>query len=539
MRKSLLQGALGKAINKTIEYRLKDANYPLLEEPFALRNEEDNAWRCEFWGKITRSAVTAVYANEDAQLRQMVDETVANLMATQTEDGCISSYPQDKQLGGWDIWGRKYALLTLMRYYEMISPDKKILDCCCKAMDHLMSQVGLEEDKKDILLCGWHDGLAASSILGAVVALWRLTKIDKYRQFADYIIERGCSKLGNVFEAIEMGINPSGIGNGKAYELTSCIQGLAELYLIDPKPEYKELIVKYYNAVLEREIYVTGVGGGKDWCGEFWYDCALRQTRPGMFGLGETCVTATWIHYLMRVLEITDDCKVADELEKSLYNGILGAMAPDGTRWVHINPTPLTGGGSKICADDQIGRGFNTPYGGNDCCRAQGPEGLVSAALVAVTEKENTVTVNLFEPLTSEDLVVEGNYPYEPQAKIHFTNDKETTLRVRTPKFLKKVTLNGEELPFTVGTYLAINKQWTSKDLLVLEFDFTLEEVPAPDGSNFVAIKRGPLVLAADSRGEVPEALVNEEWNGIKLCEYAVAGNLMSTENTITVWFKK
>ena len=72
-----------------------------------------------------------------------------------------------------------------------------------------------------------------------------------------------------------------------------------------------------------------------------------------------------------------------------------------------------------------------------------------------------------------------------------------------------------------------------------MEFDFTLEEVPAPDGSNFVAIKRGPLVLAADSRGDVPEALVHEEWNGIKLCEYAVAGNLMDTTNTITVWFKK
>ena len=51
--------------------------------------------------------------------------------------------------------------------------------------------------------------------------------------------------------------------------------------------------------------------------------------------------------------------------------------------------------------------------------------------------------------------------------------------------------------------------------------------------------RRGPLVLAADSRGEVPGALVNVCWNGTPLCDYASAGNLFDPGNTLTVWFRK
>jgi len=539
MRQTTLQGLLGRAIRKTVEKRLKQADYPLLESPFRNRDEKDNAWRCEFWGKITRSAVTAAATTRDAELKNMLRTTMGNIMATQTAEGCISSYPEERQLQGWDVWGRKYVLLALLRYYEMLDSDSAVLECCCRLANHLMTQIGPEEGKTDILACGCHNGLAASSILGAFVALWRLTKEERYRIFAEYIIRRGCSSLGNIFVDLRVGIAPASLGNGKAYEMTSCFQGMAELVLLAPDPLRRETLIRYYEAVRDREIFITGVGGAKDNSGEYWYDGALRQTRAGAYGLGETCVTATWIHYCMRILELTDDARVADELEKALYNGILGAMAPDGARWVHTNPTPLTGGGWKQCADDQIGLCFGTRFGCNDCCRAQGPEGLVSAALFAVTGNKDAPTVNLFEPLVSEDLIIGGNYPCEPEAVLHFTTAGRRKLRLRTPEFLAMVTLSGTPVPFVTGRYLEIERDWTPEDQVVLTFDFSLREIPAPDGSPFVAVKRGPLVLAADSRGEVPEAFVHETWRGIPLCDYASAGNLMCAGNTLTVWFPR
>ena len=539
MRTAKLMGPLGKAMDLSIEKRFKVLDYALLEAPFRERNENDNAWRCEFWGKVIRAVITAACAAEDEKLLADLAKTVENIMATQTADGCISSYPEEKQLGGWDVWGRKYVILTLLRYYEFIKADPGVLNCCCRIMDHLMSQVGEGADKHSILECGCHNGLAASSILGAVVNLYRLTKDEKYLNFAHYIIGTGCSALGNIFEDILAGITPSSLGNGKAYEMTSCFQGAAELELLEHDPRLLESIKKYYAAVRDREIFVTGVGGAKDSVGEYWYDGALRQTRTGAMGLGETCVTATWIRFCAVMLKLTDDCTIGDELEKSLYNGILGSLAPDGTHWMHLNPTPLTGGGFKAYAPDQIERCFNTPFGGNDCCRAQGPEGLFTASIIAVTEKEECVTVTLFENLVSGNLRISGNYPIENTTRIAFTENTKRTLRLRTPEFLKRVTLNNEEIPFVCGNWIVLTRNWTPEDEVVMEFDFTLKEIPAPDGSDYVAIKRGPLLLAADSRGSVSEALINTSWHGIKLCDYASAGALFDSSNTLCVWFKK
>jgi DUF1680 family protein len=537
IKAAILRGALGRAVRRTVEERFKKLDCRLLEEPFALRNETDNAWRCEFWGKVLRSAVAAAAALDDAELKAMISQSVRRLMSTQTPDGCISSYPGEKQLKGWDVWGRKYVLLALIRYYEMLDPDPAVLQCCCRMADHLMEQIGPEEGKKSILEAGQHNGLASASILGAFVALWRLTGAEKYRAFAEYIISSGCSTLGNIYEDIAVGIMPSAVGNGKAYELTSCVQGAVELELLESRPGVAEMAKRYYATVRDREIFITGVGGAKDSVGEFWFDGALRQTRAGVMGLGETCIIATWLRFCADMLQLTDDPTVADEMEKSLYNGILGALAPDGTHWMHMNPTPLTGGGFKAFAPDQMGRNFGKPFGGNDCCRAQGPEGLVTALLMAVTEKENTLTVNLFEPLSYVPLVIEGDYPRTPEVLIRFTEKCTKRLRLRTPEFLEKVTLNGKEIPFEKGVYLVLSKEWEPDDKVLLEFDFTLKEIPAPDGSPFVAVKRGPLVLAADSRGTVPGALVNTVWRGIPLCDYATAGNEFNEANTLQVWF--
>ena len=536
MRTALLKGLLGEACRKSIEERFKKLDFSLLEEPFRLRNETDNAWRCEFWGKVIRAAITAAYVTKDRSLENAISKSVANIMATQTPDGCITSYPPEKQLGGWDIWGRKYVLLALMRYYEFLTPDPAVLNCCCRMADHLMEQLK-EKGFEDLLKCGQHQGLAASSIMGAFVTLWRLTGEKRYRKFALKIQNSGCSLLSNIFDDIDAGILPSSLGNGKAYEMTSCVQGAVLAELVEPGTGRVGSAKRYYAAVRDREIFITGAGGAKDRVGELWYDGALRQTRPGFMGLGDTCVTATWIRFCADMLKLTDDCTIADELEKSLYNGILGALAPDGTHWMHVNPTPLTGGGFKAYAPDQIGECFKTPFGGNDCCRAQGPEGLFTAALTAVTEKGNAVTVNLFEALDSGNLTIKGNYPVENKAVISFTEKVKTILRLRTPEFLEKVTLNGEELPFTPGQYLVIEREWTPEDEVEMLFDFSLKEIPAPDGSPFVAVKRGPLLLAADSRGVVEGAAVNTVWRNRDLCDYASAGNGFTAENTLCVWF--
>ena len=559
-----LRGRLGKALEKSVNHRLKKVNYDHLVAPFRDRNERDGRWRCEFWGKIVRSAIRSWHAVPDPGLEQLIRKTVHDLCATQTPDGCISSYPAELQMKDWDIWGRKYALLGLCRYYREIERSEEVRHAVARCLDHLMTQVGPEAQR--IVDCGHHTGLAASSLLGAVVAAARVTGEKRFLDYAKWIAAQGGSTEGNIFALARRGTAPAELGNGKAYEMTSCFEGLLELYRETGDPEQLDAVMKYFRAVRDRELFITGAGGLKDMWGEFWYEGRRNQTRSDAGSLGETCVTTTCIRFFGQILRLTGELSAADEMERALYNGILGAMVPDGSWWLHANPTPLAGSSFKKRAGDQI------PGYGEDCCVAQGPEALATAACYAVMRTEEGPAVLFYEaceakiPLADGSeaaLSITGNYPDGATAAItvSLSAPRRFRLKLRVPAWSTRTRIRvaGEEIPARPGTFAEIDRLWRTGDRVELEFDLRFRAVPAPDGGALLAAMRGPVLFARDSRlGELdtpvsPEEIENAQEipaepefarlcrlpDGSKLCDYASAGNRFTPENTLRVWLPK
>ena len=559
-----LRGRLGKALEKSISHRLKKMDYDHLVAPFRDRNERDGRWRCEFWGKIVRSAIRSWHAVPDPELEQLIRKTVHDLCTTQTPDGCISSYPAELQTKDWDIWGRKYALLGLCRYYREIERSEEVRHAVARCLDHLMTQVGPEAQR--IVDCGHHTGLAASSLLGAVVAAARVTGEKRFLDYAKWIAAQGGSTEGDIFALARRGTAPAELGNGKAYEMTSCFEGLLELYRETGDPEQLDAVLKYFRAVRDRELFITGAGGLKDMWGEFWYEGRRNQTRSDAGSLGETCVTTTCIRFFGQILRLTGELSAADEMERALYNGILGAMVPDGSWWLHANPTPLAGSSFKKRAGDQI------PGYGEDCCVAQGPEALATAACYAVMHTEEGPAVLFYEPCEAKipladgseaALSITGNYPDGATAAITVSlpAPRRFRLKLRVPAWSTRTRIRvaGEEIPARPGTFAEIDRLWTTGDRVELEFDLRFRAVPAPDGGALLAAMRGPVLFARDSRlGELdtpvsPEEIENAQEipaepefarlcrlpDGSKLCDYASAGNRFTPENTLRVWLPK
>lgn len=559
-----LRGRLGKALEKSVNHRLKKVNYDHLVAPFRDRNERDGRWRCEFWGKIVRSAIRSWHAVPDPGLEQLIRKTVHDLCTTQTPDGCISSYPAELQTKDWDIWGRKYALLGLCRYYREIERSEEVRHAVARCLDHLMTQVGPEAQR--IVDCGHHTGLAASSLLGAVVAAARVTGEKRFLDYAKWIAAQGGSTEGDIFALARRGTAPAELGNGKAYEMTSCFEGLLELYRETGDPEQLDAVMKYFRAVRDRELFITGAGGLKDMWGEFWYEGRRNQTRSDAGSLGETCVTTTCIRFFGQILRLTGELSAADEMERALYNGILGAMVPDGSWWLHANPTPLAGSSFKKRAGDQI------PGYGEDCCVAQGPEALATAACYAVMHTEEGPAVLFYEPCEAKipladgseaALSITGNYPDGAAAAITVSlpAPRRFRLKLRVPAWSTRTRIRvaGEEIPARPGTFAEIDRLWTTGDRVELEFDLRFRAVPAPDGGALLAAMRGPVLFARDSRlGELdtpvsPEEIENAQEipaepefarlcrlpDGSKLCDYASAGNRFTPENTLRVWLPK
>ncbi len=510
-----LHGPLGGMLDKVVKNRLKKIDYRLLADPFRYRNESDNLWRCEFWGKVVRSAVYAWRSTQDPELKTIIDTTVCDLLSTQTSDGCISSYPESRQLDGWDIWGRKYVLLGLLAYYREMNPDpglpEKIRKCCL----HLVRQAG------ELQNYGQHYGMAAASVLRAVAETAVLCGDDELMSAAVKLAKSGCCQLHNIFTAARIGVPPAEIANGKAYEMTSCFQGLGALYRQDHDPAKLESLQNYYRLVREKELFITGGGGLKDANGEFWYNGAARQCRTDCGGMGETCISATWLWFGSLMLELTGNSTVADDLERSFYNALLGAFMPDGSNVTHINPF-LCGGWKRPAADQM------PDFPGHDCCRAQGPYGLSLAPRIAVMKTAGGYAVNLYEDLTAEGILkITGGYPTSDKAFITVLKDGEFELALRIPRDFG-CRVDGHAV--SGGTYQILKRQWQAGDRIELEFDFS---VRTESLESYQAELCGPLVMCRECGGK-PDRGVLRSAGG--KADYASAGMEFAEGNTLTVW---
>ena len=514
-----LRGPLGCALGRVIGNRLKKIDYRQLVDPFRFRNETDLRWRCEFWGKVGRSAVYAWRATRDPVLAEILESTVADLLSTQSVDGVISSYPEALRTKGWDIWGRKYLLAGLNAYLREYRKDPHVLAAAERMLDALLRDTRGGEFQD----YGEHFGLAGASILRHLVDFAGISGREKYLDVAKKLAARGCCHLHDIFYAARQMVPPMAISNGKAYEMTSCFQGAYVLGRLLDDPELADAARCYRQLLCEREIAVTGAGGMKDRHGEFWYDGRMNQHRSDMGSMGETCVTVTWLSFCRDMLAGEEKSVIADAMERAFYNAMLGAVSPDGSTFTHANP--FLNGGWKKPAKDQM-----ADFPGHDCCLAQGPFGLALAPCVAVMRTSRGYAVNLYEDLSSDGILeIAGGYPSSGRVKITVKKNGEFELLLRIPGDFG-CRVDGRPVPR--GNYLPLLRRWRAGDAVEMAFDLAERREYSPNGK-FFATLAGPLVLCRCVRP--PE---NPLFRGDGRFDYASAGNRFVEDDFFTVWEK-
>ncbi|SMC63216.1 glycoside hydrolase family 127 protein [Pedobacter africanus] len=501
---SHITGFPAQRFNDAYSNRILAQDINRLVEPFKNRTET-RYWQSEFWGKWFTSAVLAYRYRPELRLRKVLDDAVAKLIATQSDDGYIGNYEEKSRLEQWDIWGRKYCLLGLLAYHDLTG-DARSLKAAQAMADHLIRE--LKDHNVPIVRKGNHRGMAASSVLEPICLLYNKTGEERYLAFAEEIVKQWESENGPQL------ISRAGIEVGKrfpqprhwfgweqgqkAYEMMSCYEGLIELYRITGKPGYKLAVEKTWESIYQTEINVAGSGSSV----ECWFGGKDLQALP-INHYQETCVTATWIKLNQQLLRLTGAAKYADAIEQAFYNALLGAMKPDGSDWAKYSPLA----GHRLEGSEQCGMGLN-------CCVASGPRGLFTLPSTSVMQRINGIQVNFFIPgnytfqtpaKQQAELMQQTEYPIT--GKVNFSlklkRAEQFSISIRIPSWSNETQLkvNGQIVSAIVaGQYAQISRKWTSGDIITLDLDMQGHIVyQGVQPTNF-AILRGPIVLARDMR---------------------------------------
>lgn len=626
------RGCLDKNLNFITDIQVRDPEtWKLFVEQFRTHPDDaDTGWRGEYWGKMMRGACFVYSYSKDPGLYQVLKATVEDLMSTQDQWGRISTYSVDLEFDGWDLWGRKYVLLG-MEYFVEVSGDaelnRRIIDCMRRQADYLLSRIGdPAEGKRTITKLTRHwRGLNSSSILEPIVRLYSLTGEQKYLDFASYIVDCGFTDVQDFISlAYKKELRPYQYPVTKAYEMTSCFMGLLEYYRITGKEKHRTAILNFADCVLEDDFTVIGSAG----CTHELFDhSTVRQANPdrGDPRAQETCVTVTLMQFFYQLNLLTGDPKYIDALEISLYNAYLGAINTDNAvdhsaektypDWKIVpmpfdSYSPLTPGHRG----NGIG-GFMRMAGGNfyGCCVCIASAGIGLAMKTAVLTARNGVVVNLFEKGTVRQTLPNGriveldldtDYPVEGRVAItvHPQEAGAFSILVRNPGWSENTSLcvNGHAICANQG-YMDLNREWKDGDVIELCFDMGAKAIfPIPYGTQIlmndvvwaadgmgagyvvssvdhehpstrhhIAIRRGPLMLAQESRlgynvddpvevavgpGNRVELGVSADRKAPYPClfearvptkdggfftvtDYASAGKLWTDESRMAVWF--
>ncbi|MBQ8893100.1 MAG: glycoside hydrolase family 127 protein [Clostridia bacterium] len=520
-------------------------------ETFRVQEDGENqGWRGEFWGKMMRGGALVCAYTQDPGLYQILTDSVKDMMTAAEPDGRVSTYTRETEFDSWDLWSRKYVILACEYYLEICKDEslkKEIIQFISRCADYIIDHIG--PGKKSITSASrsWY-GINSSSILEPIVRLYKLTANPKYLDFATYIVEHGGAENINIFElAYENKLYPYQYGVSKAYEMTSCFEGLLEYYYVTGIEKYKTAVINYAQAVLDSEISIIGSCGVTH---ELFDHTRTRQTVRYDGVMQETCVTVTWMKFCSRLLELTGESIYADAMEQSFYNAYLGAFNTERKECPYVyekfikkmgypryQPTflpldsysPLTPGkrGQKIGGSQIL---HDLSYYG--CCACIAAAGVGVFLQKAVTADENSITVNFFENGTAEAMVgetpvtlrMETAYPTDGKIRLTVEAEKPVTftLKLRNPGwsegpkgyalYTKEWSRDTVELSFEMPLKLHYPEHW-EKDLVYTDtsknsagFHCALAEkvYHKPEEDHYVAVTRGPLTLAADSRTGKP-----------------------------------
>jgi len=509
-------------------------------------------WAGEFAGKYLISAVQALRLTQDPKLKTHLQQFVADLIATQDEDGYFGPFPKDVRMTGkglWDLWGQYHCMLGL-HYWFKETGDPAALAACRRTAD-FFCRTFLDGEKR-VLHAGSEEMNESSSHIFAL--LYEETGEPRYLQLVREIEKDWETPPSGDYVRTALAGKPFFQTPKPRWEGLHSIQAIAELHFISGDQKYRKAFEQIWWSIAEFDRHNNGGFSSGEQAQGNPYD-----PRPI-----ETCCTIAWMAITLDMLRLTGDARAADELELATWNSVLGAQNAEGRWWTYNTPMD---GERKASAHDIV---FQARAGSPElnCCSVNGPRGLGMLSEWAVMQSRDGLAVNYYGPgeFTARSpsgrkvrLRQETDFPVGGAVRVIVTPEasERFVVRVRVPGWSRKteVTVNGKSVEGAAsGAYLVLNRRWKRGDEIRLTFDMSPRLwVGEREAAGKVSVYHGPLLLAYDPRFDlhdptklptldltkpttvasiisllprpiVVQRFATSDGRGITLCDFASAG---------------
>ncbi|WP_276089647.1 glycoside hydrolase family 127 protein [Pedobacter sp. JY14-1] len=214
----------------------------------------------------------------------------------------------------------------------------------------------------------------------------------------------------------------------------------------------------------------------------------------------ETCNSYNMLKLTEQFYQAEGATRYLDYYERTLYNHILSSQHPGKGGFVYF--TPMRPGHYRV---------YSQPETSFWCCVGSGLESHAKYHELIYAYDKDQLFLNLFVPSRlnwkEKGMMFEQrtDFPDEDKTLFKVISGQRTafTLHVRYPSWVApgalRIRVNGRNIPVgnQSGGYVAISRQWMKGDLVELTLPMHTRKEKMPDGSNYVAVLHGPILLAA------------------------------------------
>lgn len=271
--------------------------------------------------------------------------------------------------------------------------------------------------------------------------------------------------------------------------------GFEQIALLDKDADWAKAAAFFWKTVVEHRTVAIGGNSVREHFHPANNFSTMTESREGP----ETCNSYNMLKLTKQLFLAAPSNTYLDYYERTLYNHILSSQRPEGG-FVYF--TPMRPGHYRT---------YSSPQESFWCCVGSGLENHSKYGELIYARSKNDVYVNLFIPSTLNwkekgiQLTQQTRFPEAENTSLKFTleNKKHFTLYFRCPLWVEQgkitVLVNGKKIAATSDArgYASIDRVWATGDVVDISLPMHTTTEFMPDGSDWVAFLRGPIVLAA------------------------------------------